>query len=168
MELFRLELRKQTEFALMAINDLDYIITNITNGDFTCNMSRAWYSIQAFLVATANVSKIFWPDPKKSKYQTRGLALRKEYKITEDSALNTKKMRNVFEHYDEKLDDFKNKHGKGYWDSNIGPINMIGNATASDYMRHYDPTEQTIIFRGMIYKIQPAVHELIRINQLIR
>lgn len=157
MKLFYDELKRQIEFALLAYSDLEDSMKSTKRE----SRKRIWYSIQSFLVATGNVSKIFWPNP---KFKERGKELREKLKVADDSILKSRNMRNIFEHYDEKIEEFR-LNNCARVDSNIGPINMIGNFSASDYLRHYVPKEKNIIFQGETYEILSIVKELMRIKE---
>src|SRR5579862_3776447 len=70
--------------------------------------NRAFFHIQAFLVAAANVSKLLWP----SGNRKRGNELRRLLSVTEDSPIANRTLRNHFEHFDERIDSWttKSKH----------------------------------------------------------
>src|SRR5688572_23410288 len=61
---------------------------------------ETWSSIQSFLIASGNVSKIIWP---RLKHKERGETLRKLLKVNEDNILRNRKFRNYFEHYDDEI-----------------------------------------------------------------
>ena len=62
-----------------------------------------WGAIHSILAAAANVSKILWPVPL-SKAQ--GSAIRELLCVRDDNALKNRSLRNAFEHYDERLEDW--------------------------------------------------------------
>ncbi|WP_229007426.1 hypothetical protein [Methylophilus sp. Leaf408] len=68
---------------------------------------EVWCSIQSILVAAGNVSKILWPSRKISI--PRGEALRALLSIDDQSLLSDRKLRNHFEHYDERIEDWFKK-----------------------------------------------------------
>jgi hypothetical protein len=65
--LFVSEILHQCQFALMAYDD-------ITTGLATHDTTKLFYSIQGFLIACANISKIFWPQS--AQYTQLGNALK--------------------------------------------------------------------------------------------
>lgn len=71
---------------------------------------REWLSvfeaIRAALQATANVSKIFWPQPRTAKAVARGERLRALTQLPDNHALAMRHLRNHVEHMDERLDDW--------------------------------------------------------------
>jgi hypothetical protein len=69
----------------------------------------AWYSAQAFLGATANVSKLLKPPPSRSPQvargaQFRGKRLRELLGVKNDAPLLQRGVRNHFEHLDARID----------------------------------------------------------------
>ena len=64
---FYLEVERQTKFSLIAAEDIQL-------ADDSDDLDRLWYSIQSFLIATANVSKLLWPN--KTSISDRGTILR--------------------------------------------------------------------------------------------
>src|SRR5690349_3871505 len=64
--IYAMELQRQCEFALMAWSDLDAAMTmhlrNPLDSQNPLASTRIWYSLQAFLNACANLSKLLQPD----------------------------------------------------------------------------------------------------------
>ncbi|RAW01100.1 hypothetical protein [Pseudochryseolinea flava] len=104
---------------------------------------ETWSLIQSILVATANVSKIFWPT---TKYKGRGERLRQELGVEKNNILSSRKFRNYFEHYDEQVDDwFQSRHGGVYIDLAMNPsLSGVGNGGH----RGYNSFDNTLIFRN--------------------
>ena len=67
-----------------------------------------WSAIQSILSASANVSKILWPVKKSRK--ARGEYLRNLLGIEEHHLLSDRSIRNSFEHYDERIEDWFEEH----------------------------------------------------------
>jgi hypothetical protein len=74
--LFLEEIQHQCEFAFMAYDDL-------TTGIATKDNNRIFYSVQGFLIATANISKIFWPQD--TQYNQRGEDLKQLLGVDDNS-----------------------------------------------------------------------------------
>jgi hypothetical protein len=103
-----------------------------------------WSSIQSILVATANVSKILWPN---IKYKARGERLRQMLRVEDSNVLSSRKFRNYFEHYDEQVDDwFKNQSSGVYIDLAMNP--SLQGRFLSGAHRAYNSFDNTLIFRG--------------------
>jgi len=110
-----MELRDQCIMARVAF-------ANLKNGINSFDRYLCWSLVQAILASLANISKIFWPAYDKDKaekseeyslrakqYSLRGTYLRQLLLIDKRSPLNSRALRNYFEHYDERLHDWAEK-----------------------------------------------------------
>lgn len=158
--LYLLELKNQCAFALIAYDSVSLSLYKLNNntdmrktGDV---MNCLWYHIQSFLISTANISKILWPINDTHK---RGESLRNYLGISVQSPLESRTFRNHFEHFDERLSTWFTAYPhKNFIDMNVGQAGtFIGNIDKSDYIRHYDPVAQRLIFRGEEYDINIIV-----------
>jgi len=146
--IFEKEIERQCKFALIAKEQINIGLKN--------NIDLFWYAIQNFLVATGNISKIFWPS--EQKYEERGVELRQILGIKEDSPLKSRTFRNHFEHFDDRLEKWaRSSQRKNFADSNIGPSNMISGLDEGDYMRNFDTTSWALTFRGDKCKLKPII-----------
>ncbi len=136
---------------------------------------RTWLSIESFLIAVANVSKILWPSrpPKcnECKYQpelpakisSRANDLRSILSVSNSSPLAIRQFRNFFEHYDFQLDNWvKQSNAELVYDSNVGPIKSVIKSSdkSISIIRHFDQGTSVIYFRGKEYYIEPVVKAL--------
>jgi len=157
---FLREVERQARFALLAIADLE-------QGSAQSAMDRIRSSMQAFLVATGNVAKLLWPT--KDSDVARGVELRQVLQVDDGSPLSPRTFRNHFEHFDERLDSWaRSSERKNFADSNIGPLGMIDGLDAGDYIRNYDPTTQTVAFRGDVYHLGPVIAALRELHALAK
>jgi len=109
---------------------------------------ETWGSIQAFLGAAANVSKILWPN---KKYADRGESLREFLGIEKDNPLSSREFRNHFEHYDERIEEyFSNTLGGLYVDLAMNPSlrDPFFPSPTSNAHRGYNSFNNTVVFRG--------------------
>jgi hypothetical protein len=131
-----------------------------------------WYSVDAFLMSTGNISKTFWPspwddNPIKDKIMRRGQELREILGIKDESMFNAKNrtMRNDFEHFDERLDEwfFQSEKQPVLIDSSIVPYQTIESfkGLSSHILRTFDQyswilhyRKHELDFRKMIVAIQ--------------
>lgn len=162
---FLSEISQQCEFALTAKDDLDQAIASMTQ-NFSVNMLRAWYSINAFLQAVGVISKILWPP--RNKYDARGEHLRQLLNMDTNSTLSDRSVRNRIEHIDEQLDEHFKK-GQGLSLRNMGdPNTFAGNMSAADHFLFYDPSRKIIYFLGETIKLVEVCNELNSTRQVIR
>jgi hypothetical protein len=83
--IFVFEIERQAKFAVIASSDLEQALRDGGNID------AIWYSVQAFLVAAGNLSKLLWPI---ERYAERGRELRDSFDLKDDSVLAPRRFRN--------------------------------------------------------------------------
>ncbi len=91
---FLLQIVDQALFTIIAYEELESALS-------ISSVTRVYYCCQSFLVATANISKILWPD---KKYKQRGDTLRNLLQIDNRSPLYSRDVRNDFEHIDDRIE----------------------------------------------------------------
>ncbi len=152
LRIFQREVERQCKFALLAVEDLNQAF-KVHDSD------RIWYSIQSFLVAAGNVSKLLWPPKQGSR--KRGEILRNSLGVAANSPLEPRILRNHFEHFDERLESWATISGRvNFADSNVGPLSGITGLDPSDYLRNFDPVTMTITFHGDEYDVEPVVEAI--------
>jgi len=152
LRIFQWEVERQCKFALIAAQDLNQALK-------ASDTDSIWYSVQAFLVAAGNISKLLWPpNPSSTK---RGTELRASLSVSDDSPLEPRAFRNHFEHFDERLERWATSSERhNFADSNVGPPSMIAGFEPGDYLRNLDTTNFAITFRGDIYHLQPMINAI--------
>lgn len=140
----------------IALRSLKRISTSYNNSD----QVEVWSSIQSFLVATGNVSKILWPG---LKYTLRGKKLRHVLGVENGNLLCDRKFRNHFEHYDERIEEwFINRPGGSYVDLAMNPSFNSFFWPPSAH-RGYNSFNNTLLFRGELLdlnQVQIALEEI--------
>jgi len=146
------------------------------------NVPDIFYSIQMFLSSCANISKLLWPKPKgrneakdqADKRRLRGERLWNAIGATNEPTLqelNSKSLRNYFEHFDERLD---------YWVANSTHHNLITRSSGpagsfltsnnntvgpADYMGFLDTSTGVVTFQELtvslpnMYAAVQCLHE---------
>lgn len=160
---FVMEIKRQCAFALIAANDINLALDKLA---FDKNeIDRIWYSIQSFLVATGNLSKMFWPSESK---KPRGLYLRSIFKLKDDSPIAPRKFRNHFEHFDERLEHWaSSSKRKNFVDSNVGPPGMIKGIDVKDYLRNFDNSNCAVTYRGDSYSLSPVIEAIKEVHSIV-
>jgi hypothetical protein len=174
-ELLVSEIRTQCIFALMAYEDLTKSLESIKHAN-TDELDRFWYSIQAFLVAVSNVSKILWPSAPlgselPAEISSRRENLRNSLSIKQSFPLKPRKFRNYAEHYDMELEEWVAKSkDEMLIDSSIGTINSDPNTPPGPiaYMRNFDPVRFTLIFRDEEYQVREIAKAVGDLTQKIK
>ena len=121
----------------------------------------------------AAVSRIFWPPGGRNKQsrmraQKRGQNLRDILELPSGHAVQDRSLRDHFEHFDERLDDWaETSKNRNIVQRFIGSRNDIGGDSImdSDIIHHFDPSKNTFGFRGEHYDIQSLASGLDDIYQ---
>ncbi len=170
------EIKKQCEFSLAAIQYLNNALQQLNNREIKSEERNFFHSevfrqMHSLLTHASNVSRMFWPPmPKQRKNETdedfekrlvsidkvvRGRVLKTEFEIDDSNPLKNRALRDHLEHYDERLDHWRNNSThKNIVSDTIGPPNAIVGPEATDMMRWFDPTRNVFMFRGEEYDIQ--------------
>lgn len=121
--------------------------------------SLIWFCIQAILVSIGNISKLLWPGP--SVTNTTVLSAREELRtslsVDNASVLKSRKFRNHFEHFDERLDDWGRSAATNVFvDSIIIPGNIEAFSPKSVF-RHYNPDDMLLTFNKTEYDLNQVL-----------
>lgn len=155
------EIANQATFSLMALND---IARGLGANSEVPEKGRIWYSVQAFLVAVANLSKLIWPSYRKGeqRFADREEQLEKLLQLDKSSPLKDKKMRDNFEHFDARIEEWAaTVQGRPYVDQNVnGHLALVG-IPREMWLRNLitDPVPM-ITFREKEYLFDPVVKAL--------
>ena len=107
LSIFAFEIGTQCAFAQFAFQELQ-------NNLHTPKV--AIFFAHGFLNAVGNISKIFWPDREtRSKFPdsiNRGRILRKLFKLSSKSSLRNRDIRNHFEHFDSRIQEWSSSSAR--------------------------------------------------------
>jgi hypothetical protein len=155
-----MQLTGQCEFALMAAEDINAALKNVE-----AKNDRLWFSLNAFLTAVANVSKMLWPNPNRKtakQFPDRGTDLRKSLGVSDDSPLQHRRVRNHFEHIDERVEEWwleSERHNIAL--RIIGPLGgVIEGLDEKEFFEQFDPGQPAVAFQGDIFELQPIATEV--------
>jgi hypothetical protein len=122
-----------------------------------------WTAVQSLLTSAANISKACWGQRGKHLEAPRKL-LRDSLQIDDNSPLNQVTMRNKFEHFDEKLDEWwKSSTDHHHLDVSVMPPSAIQGISEKDMFRVLDPTTMEVVFWGERFDLQAIVNEVSRL-----
>lgn len=128
---------------------------------------ETWSSIQSVLVAAGNVSKILWPARK--PFKQRGEQLRDLIGLDDHNLLSDRTIRNHFEHYDERVDEwFDGNDSAVYMDSGIEPREQHPWSLQRPFHRSYDPVSQILRFRDESIDLAAILAALAEIREKCR
>ena len=152
LRVFQLEIANQCEFGLRAAGDLFH-------------GRDPWYAAQNLLGAVGNISKALW-GPNLATRKARK-PLRDSLAVTEPNVLETGNVRNHWEHFDERLDEWwRDSTQHNYVDRNIGPVpagQMAPGSTPVDVFRNFDTATGELAFWGDTFNVPAMVRELDRL-----
>jgi hypothetical protein len=157
------EIQRQCNFVLIAFEELKNLFR--TTGQWDSQKSdQLWYSVQSFLVAVANISKILWPASSCDSKVPQAIDSRKKIRqlldLDDTSPLKLRKFRNYFEHYDFELEKwFKISKDCMILDSNIIDFDPSG-IPSNRYLliRNFNSKEFKIYFRNEEYDVLTVVN----------
>jgi hypothetical protein len=156
--LFLGEIQRQCNFAIIAYEAMKTSVKKMKSGD-NKELDLFWYSVQSFLVAVANISKILWPSAPcgselSPEVEARGTALRELLAVDDSSALKRREFRNYFEHYDFRIEEWAKKTTDlTIVDSNVVPSYVIAGYNTISKMRNFDPDKYELMFRDRSYQL---------------
>jgi len=168
------EVLHQVEAAALAIVDLKGAV--LDESDPSLSIPRAFAAVQGLLGAAAILSNLLWPNPasktvdceplsadrEQARQRTlaRGKALRKTLGVTGASPLQNRKVRNGFEHIDERLDQYLFEHARGasryFVDRSImAPDKVRFGGQPAVFLRLIDPGPPTVSVMGDTLELLP-------------
>jgi hypothetical protein len=128
--------------------------------------AEVWFSVENLLSAAANVSKAFWGQGPAANAARK--PLRDSLAIRDGSPFSERRMRNHFEHYDERLDEWWAKSpSHNIADKNVMPVGAFVGIDKLDMFRQLDPTTLDVVFWGDTFNIPEIVAEASRILPIV-
>ena len=129
------------------------------------DINAVFFGLQNLLTSAANIAKCLWGQrgPKQVALASARQPLRDSIGVTDDSPLKQVWMRNHFEHYDERIDEWQVKSkNHNYNDLELGtaansPFDEI------DMFRSYDPKTGNLGFWGQSFDTRAVIAEIQRI-----
>lgn len=121
----------------------------------------AFYGAQSILLTASQIGCMLWPPRARSR--KRGEALREILQLAEKHPLNDKRLLTIWEHADEKFDDWLGRtKGQQIVFDHIGPLAGFAGAPESEenLYRLYDPAEMVFYFRGDGFKLQAIANSI--------
>lgn len=126
------------------------------------------YSLNAILWNASQISSIIWPA--RARARKRGEELRNVLQIPEKYALNDRRLIEMFEREDEKLDEFISAtKGKRVVFDYIGDLEVLVNEGVEEagIYRAYDPVKKIVVVRGTSYSLDAIAKALMEVGSRI-
>ena len=151
-DIYLREVRQHAKYIKLAKSQLERALEQTDAGVD----DGVFMSLQTLLSSAAMLSKLFWP-PGDKVPPARGPHLRELLGVGEESPLRNRRLRDHFEHYDERIDAYAASGQRIHIDRNVGPADMFGAIPSEMIHRHYDPLTEVVSFRGDEFNIGPLV-----------
>ncbi|WGY01809.1 hypothetical protein QI633_25150 [Nocardioides sp. QY071] len=166
-DLFVDEIRQQCRYASFAAADLNaaWEISDSVERD-----ERLFFAAQSLLSAAAMVSKLLWPVARSgARGRARGEKLRTTLQITASPLVQSRSVRDSFEHFDERMDAVLAKsHQHPYVDQIVGPTDMLRfevDTAVPNFLRRLDTDKGTVSVLNATVRINDLVDELLEIKR---
>lgn len=167
------EVRCQCDAALLAFTEMANVLKKQPQPPSASFLT--FFYVHAFLAHLGNISKLFFPACRKRKNAKeyaklaakRAEFLRDTFNVGEQCPLSERKVRDSFEHFDERLDVYLDKATPPlYMDMNLTPRCgiRIGGKVPTDAFRHLDPGTLELSFQGDSVKLVERFEEIRRIR----
>lgn len=128
-----------------------------------------FFAAQSTLLCASQISSILWPVQPRAK--KRGEELRELLQLPEKHPLNDPRLVNLWEHGDEKLEDWigTTKGEKVIFDhiGSLEELNQQVPVLEGNIFRLYDPTTMTFYYRGDGFKMQGIADSISGIYSLV-
>lgn len=148
---FLLEVRQQAALGIKAAT----LIGESVNSD----SERLWLGITALVNASANISKILWPDKKRTRQELIDVLV-----VEEASPLTDRRLRNHFEHIDHRIEQWwATSSRRNIVDTLVGSRDSVSGIDPGDFFRSYDPETNHVRFQHDAFDLQALVDELERV-----
>jgi hypothetical protein len=179
-----METNRQARYGMLATNTMLGELQAIDQtgpeqmDEYADHMDRFWLNAQAMLNAAALLSKMLWPSERGDQW--RGRALRQALGVQPDSPLKNRKMRNLFEHFDEQLDRWARTpepviYVNGGISSRAGidqfirsTMGLSGPVPPTKLLRIYDPETHRLLFFEHEQEVQPLWFALVDLEARTR
>ena len=122
--------------------------------------------LQNVILSVGGISRFFWPPKSNLYYKNRGEKLREVYNVNDSSILKNRDMRNLLEHFDERLDDFLKEFTIGkIMQKYVGPITYVDDNRT--FFRAYFYDKDIFKMFNVEYEIHPIIDEINRIHEIL-
>ncbi len=126
------------------------------------------YGGQMVLMPGSQIASLLWPT--RARARGRGEALRKVLQLPEKHALNDRRLCELWERSDEKMEEWINDtKGQQVVFDFVGDPSQIGDGTTTDacIYRAYNPATKIYWYRGVAYNLQAVANAMTDVAQRV-
>lgn len=157
------EIENQCEMVKIATEGINHF-----HNEDGVSIHYLWFNVQGLLIATANISKVFWNKERMVKPPEVSY-LQELLEIRDSSKINSRRFRNFFEHYDRHLIEWgKSGRNRSLAMSNVMPKGSLMGIDPRDTFKTYYNDINVIAFKGKELELQPVIKEVARILDAIK
>jgi hypothetical protein len=127
--------------------------------------ATAFALVQEALAHAAALSRFFWPTRQGGEHaQARGRKLRGAFELDDTSPLRERRLRDAFEHFDERLDRFLLEHDAGTFfpDPRVGD-HALADEPTDKIFKLVDPDAAICVLLGEKFAYEPIRREIDRV-----
>lgn len=147
----------QFECAMRAAQQID-------DGLKARDVSHVFCGVQNLLSAAATAARALWGQTNDAAVAKARAPLRAGIGVADDSPLRSVRMRNNFEHIDERIDHWwRTDPDHIYFDMNIMPAMTIDNVAHTSMLRSFDPQTGHVTFWGQSFDLKALLTEIQRL-----
>ena len=158
LNIFETEIADQCDFALSAFYGMEYTLSTRDN--------LFWLYVEAFLSHTAKVSKLLWTSDLNERVD-----LRRSLGINDNSPIRDRKLRNHFEHFDTRVEDWARESPNKIFVGRVIADDLehaVGGVQPKDIIRAYETKTKILVFRGETYDLKPLLEALKALQVIAR
>ena len=125
----------------------------------------SFFYVHAFMAHCANISKLLFGSGCRPDTKVRSAKVRTALDVCDNSPIRSHKIRDSFEHYDERLDRLFQKHTGGMIvDMNLLPPASIKGLPKEAFLRNLDPKTMELCFQEKYLKLRDIRGEVLRLK----
>jgi hypothetical protein len=169
LSLFQTEVSNQCRLVLIGSEQLDAAMERPRDryaGDPT---ALVWAALQSILVAAANISKLLWGsgrEPRRAQLTAARKPLRDSIEVDDESVLQSTRLRNDFEHFDQRMEEWSKSGSPHFIGRNIGEPSVFAiTGEEGKLYGHFTPSTWTVEFWDHsvdVRAVTQAADELLR------
>jgi hypothetical protein len=161
LRLFQRQIEFQCDCVLIAAQELDKAIAKR-------DITAIFCAIQSLLGSAANISKALWGVRKTKNALAARTPLRASLQVTDASPLNPRKMRDNYEHFDERLEKWwEQSKSHNFMDMGLMARKAIQGFAEIERFRAYDPATGDLTFWGDDLSLLALLDEVRRIHPIV-
>ncbi|EEK53196.1 hypothetical protein [Bacillus cereus] len=168
---FLLEINLQCEFVSYATQGMETAL----NQEYEVDGGAFWFYAQSFLNSSANIAKLLWGSFKTPRSEEERVRKQEEDRdrkylrdilnVSDGSPLKSRKVRNCFEHFDEKLFDWsRGSKSDVYTNACIGVKDRFA-IDPDTHLKFFDKEELKITFKDYEFDLPLISKEVAKINK---